>query len=69
MRNKIFGAIGVLWGGAVLLNGVLGQPQQGDSAYQAGQTGGLIFGGLMFVVGLYYFFKKPKQKATEAGTE
>lgn len=69
MRNKIFGAIGALWGGAVLFNGILGQPQQGASAYQAGQTGALIFGGLMLVVGLYYFFKKPKQKAVEAETE
>ena len=69
MRNKIFGVIGTLWGGAILINGLLGQPQQGSEAYQAGQMGALVFGAIMLAAGLYYFFKKPKQKAVEAETK
>lgn len=69
MRNKIFGTIGVLWGGAILANGILGQSPQGSEAYQAGQTGAFVFGGLMFTAGIYYFFKKPKEKDSEPASE
>ena len=58
MRNKIFGSVGALWGGAILANGILGQASQGSEAYQAGQTGAFVFGGLMLLAGIYYFFKK-----------
>jgi hypothetical protein len=59
MRNKIFGGIGVLWGGAVLFRGLTsGSTAGGSSAYQAGQSGALIFGALMFAVGTYYVFRK-----------
>ena len=61
MRNKIFGAIGVLWGGGIVLNWFLSSPSGGSEAYQAGQSGAVVFGALMFAAGLYYFFKKPKQ--------
>lgn len=69
MRNRIFGAIGALWGGAILLYGLWGQLSQGSEAYQAGQTTGLVFGGLMFLVGIYYFFKKPKEKGVESESD
>ena len=60
MRNKIFGGIGVLWGGALLFRWLTsGNPGGGSSAYQAGQSGAVIFGALMFFVGLYYVFRKP----------
>jgi LPXTG-motif cell wall-anchored protein len=36
-----------------------GTPAAGSSAYQAGQSGAVIFGALMLVAGLYYFFRKP----------
>lgn len=64
MRNKIFGAIGAIWGGLILLNGLMSNSSGSASgAYNSGQTGGLVFGGLLLVVGVYYFFKKPKPKA------
>jgi len=62
MRNKISGAIGVVWGSLILFNG-LSSPVQGSAAYQSGHAGALVFGGLLVVAGLYYFFKKPKPKA------
>ena len=54
MRNRILGGIGVVWGGAVLIYALMNGGPQGEGAYAAGQTGGLIFGGVLFVVGLYY---------------
>ena len=54
MRNRIFGVIGVIWGGAVLVNAFRGAGSQGSGAYAAGHTAGVIFGGLLFLVGGYY---------------
>ncbi|OOG52973.1 hypothetical protein [Rhodanobacter sp. C03] len=60
MRNKIFGGIGILWGGALLFRWFTsGTSNGGSSAYQAGQSAAVIFGALMLVAGLYYFFRKP----------
>lgn len=51
-------------GGLILLNGLMSNSSGSASgAYNSGQTGGLVFGGLLLVVGVYYFFKKPKPKA------
>jgi hypothetical protein len=69
MRNKIFGFIGMLWGGAILANGIFGKTPQGTEAYQAGQTGAFVLGGLLLVAGAFYFFKKPaiSEKEPEEG--
>jgi hypothetical protein len=65
MRNRIMGAIGILWGGSLLLFKLLGGGQpQGSGAYGAGQTGGLIFGALLMAVGMYCFVKS-LSKSTE----
>jgi hypothetical protein len=53
MRNRIFGIIGVVWGGAVLAYGLSQGPAQNGS-YAAGQIGGMAFGAVLLVVGLYY---------------
>jgi hypothetical protein len=58
MRNKIFGVIGVLWGGGILVSAFLRDAPAGSDAYAAGHTGGLVFGGLLFLVGAYYLFKR-----------
>lgn len=67
MRNRIFGAIGMLWGGWILfhrLSSGIHQADAGSSAFQAGyQTGqylGLAFGAALVIAGLYFFFKKRK---------
>ena len=59
MRNKIFGGIGVLWGGAIVLGWLMTGSPAGSEAYGVGYSGGVIFGALLLVVGMYYFFKKP----------
>ena len=58
MRNKIFGGIGIVWGGGILAMRLFGEPSGGSEAYQSGQTGAAIFGLIMLVLGFYYYFKK-----------
>lgn len=67
MRNKIFGGIGILWGGGIIGRWLfVGLPVHagGSLAYQAGaevgQKAALVFGAAMLVAGIYYlFFKEP----------
>jgi hypothetical protein len=63
MRNKIFGGIGILWGGAVLANWFISGIPNSGGAYQTGQFTGLLFGALMLGAGLYAFLKKTDKKA------
>ncbi len=60
MRNKILGTIGVIWGGAILVSAFSRGGPQGSGAYAAGQTGGIVFGALLLIVGAYYFLKRSK---------
>jgi len=53
-RKRIFGTIGVVWGGAVVLSGFFRERAVDNAAYAAGQSVGFILGGLFFAVGLYY---------------
>jgi hypothetical protein len=61
MRNRIFGAIGVIWGGAVLASAFLRDSPAGSNAYSAGNAVGIGFGALLFVVGGYYLFRGAKK--------
>jgi hypothetical protein len=54
MRNVIFGGIGVLLGGVILLAPFLRGETRGGGAYSAGQMAGSGLGLLLFAVGLYY---------------
>ena len=57
MKNRIFGAIGVLWGGAVAFRTFTMQHSGGSSAYHAGESAAGYFGLAMFAAGLYYLVK------------
>jgi len=57
MRNRIFGAIGVVWGALILVNSFFRGGPQGSGAYVAGQTGALVFAVLLVIVGGYYLLK------------
>lgn len=61
MRNRIFGAIGVIWGGLMLVNFFMQGGPQGSGAYHAGQTGELVFAGLLVLVGGFYLLKGGKK--------
>ena len=62
MRNRIFGAIGVVWGGLILVSAYFRGGPQGSGSYAAGQTGALVFAVLLVLVGGYYLLKG-QQKA------
>jgi hypothetical protein len=69
MRNKIFGGIGILWGGLMTAQWIFGTSPQasadGATAYSASYAAGTgfahVLGVLMLIAGLYYFFKKPNK--------
>ena len=63
MRNRIFGAIGVLWGGGMLLSAFLRGGAQGSGAYAAGQTAALVFAVVLVAVGGYYLLKGSGKKS------
>jgi hypothetical protein len=55
-RNRIFGIVGTVWGGAVVISALF-RVLSDNTAYAAGQIGGFILGGLLFCVGLYFAIK------------
>jgi hypothetical protein len=55
-RNRIFGIIGTIWGGAVAVSGLF-RILSTNATYAAGQLTGFVFGAVMFAVGLYYAIK------------
>jgi hypothetical protein len=58
MRNRILGALAVLWGGFILAGRLAAAPAvDGASAYKAGHVAGLIFAALLIAVGLFYLLK------------
>jgi hypothetical protein len=62
MRNRIFGAIGVVWGGLMLVNALLRGGPQGSGSYAAGQTAALVFAALLVLAGGYYLVKGSAKK-------
>jgi hypothetical protein len=57
MRNRILGAIAVLWGAVALVRAYLGGGPIGTGAYRQGQIAALVFAALLVLVGGYYLFK------------
>ena len=57
LRNKVFGAIGILWGGALVAKCLASGPS-GAGAYAVGQYAGVAFGAGMLLAGFYAFFKR-----------
>jgi predicted transporter len=70
MRNIVFGAIGVLWGGLILI-GFMRMGLEADGASRAGQILAVILGLLMLIAGGYYLvtgiikLQKPPPKRTK----
>jgi hypothetical protein len=62
MRNRIFGAIGMTWGGLMLVSSFMRGGPQGSGAYAAGQTGALVFAVLLVMIGGYYLAKGSAKK-------
>ncbi|MBI1760795.1 MAG: hypothetical protein HYR56_05090 [Acidobacteria bacterium] len=62
MRNRIFGVIGVIWGAGILISHFTrGRVSESSGAYASGQLAGVVLGGLLFTVGLYFLVKGSKK--------
>jgi hypothetical protein len=68
MRNRIFGLIGVLWGGAILVSAFSQGGAQGSGAYAAGQNAALVFAVVLVAVGGYYLLKGSGRTAKQGTT-
>lgn len=57
MRNKIFGLIGIVWGGSGLFRWF--NSTGGSTAYESGRSAGMLVAAVaLLLAGLYYFFKR-----------
>ena len=62
MWNKIYGAVSVLFGVGIIATRFLSDaPTTGADINPPSQSGVLVMGIAVIVLGLYYFFKKPKK--------
>lgn len=62
MRNIIFGAIGVLWGAAILVSSMSGGSAQGSGAYANGAGAATFFAVLLLIAGGYYLVKGIRER-------
>jgi WD40 repeat protein/DNA-directed RNA polymerase subunit RPC12/RpoP len=68
LRNRIFGAIGVVLGGGPVLDTYFNGFPQGRGAYYAGQIAGMVLGWLLFVVGFYYLVRGAGHSKTKSSS-
>ena len=62
-RNRIFGLIGVIWGGLAIVNAFLTPRERSASeAYELGQWLGYLLAGAMFLAGWYFLLKSFKKE-------
>jgi len=61
MLTRILAIIATIWGGGVILSGLLGSGPEGGGAYVQGQGIGLLFGAVLFGVGVFYLIKGGKK--------
>ncbi len=67
MRGRIFGAIGVLWGGALVIGHLVeGGTFDFSSSYAAGKSTGLVLGALMFLAGANAIAKSFRRSQTDS---
>lgn len=62
-RNRIFGSIGVVWGGLMIVRAfATGFETTGSGGYAAGQTAGIILGFFAVCCGFVLFDKRIKNE-------
>jgi LPXTG-motif cell wall-anchored protein len=67
VRDKISGAIGVIWGGIIMFRwftGGVSHAGMGSTAfrdgYESGQSVAVVFGAILFLAGVYFLFRKKR---------
>jgi hypothetical protein len=61
LKTPILGAIGIIWGGGIIVYALFFTSKSASPSYESGGGAGLLFGVILFGVGLYYFLKKHKR--------
>lgn len=56
--NRVLAVVLVLWGGGMVVSGLVRGVPSGESAYGAGQLAAFGFGFLVLAVGLWTLFKR-----------
>lgn len=51
VRTTILGAVGILWGGAIVVSGILDRTDSPDAAHVIGDLMALAFGALLLAAG------------------
>jgi hypothetical protein len=64
MRNLVSGVVGLVWGGAVVIYGLM-HPPEGSGAYASGGRAAPVVGVILVIGGAYYLRKGLKEKAAE----
>lgn len=63
-RSRIFGVIGILWGGFILIRfATRGGQIEGSGAYAAGGSAAVIFGVLLLAAGIWALVSSGKRKS------
>jgi hypothetical protein len=57
MRNRVFGIIGIVWGGAIVAWAIYKGGPSGRGAFAAGEIAGMVMGGLMLIAGISALLK------------
>lgn len=60
MRSNIFGWIGVLWGGAIVVSTLLRGVPTASNSYEAGQFAAFLFGFVLLGVGAWTLRRQTK---------
>jgi hypothetical protein len=64
MYQRLLGIVGVLWGGGILLSGLLSRGKaSGSGDYAAGQSAAWIFGLLLLMAGIFSLIKGQSKSA------
>ena len=62
-RALVFPAILALWGVAVVVFGLAGGPESGNSSYESGGDIALVVGALMAAIGTFYFVRALRERS------
>lgn len=62
MWDRIVGAVGILWGGYVLVGAALRAGSEGTAAFGRSQLSGLVLAALFVIAGAYFLVRSARNK-------
>lgn len=68
MVTRILATIGAVWGGGILLSGILGRGPEISGDHAQGQAIGFLIGAVLFGVGVYFLLRGGKKSTPHKRT-